>query len=164
MKNATAEDLIQFARFFKIVKNYLNMRKYITILFILGSFGATAQQYTSGGKVWHSLDSIVFDKQIHLKDLIPIDTIPAILLVCDTSAYAGFKTTVHYLDPILKAAQDGQYLYWLRGFEIVEKLAMPIGYAGDFNRGEPVIVNRHISYLIENKKPLPKNIIVWMAK
>lgn len=87
-----------------------------------------------------------------------IDTIPVILLVCDTAKKGDGKSKITFSifynaekpeENVGTSVNHVPYVFWIKGYEARE------------------IVNHFLEkiyYLDENKKPLKKNIVVWLSK
>lgn len=91
------------------------------------------------------------------------DTIPVIMLVCDTS-YNPLSTMTVYVDTQLgiPGYMEGRYNYvwWQFGYGVRKILAWNKYYrADDFYKGCTVV-----AYLDDKRKPLPPSIIVWMSR
>lgn len=103
---------------------------------------------------------------------IPKDTIPVIMLVCDTS-FVTFSSSldVHESKDSIKTLYhiDNRvpHVWWQFGYEVSESKWYDQIIE---DRGESILVTPAgykeglISYLDKDKKPLPKSIIVWMVK
>ena len=80
------------------------------------------------------------------------DTVKCIMLVCDTSVrYSKFASEVAFTLPPKILRYDSIPM------SVDNSVEWMLGYFYHIDRW-------HVSYLDENKKPLPKNIIVWMSK
>ena len=76
------------------------------------------------------------------------DTVPCIMLVCDTAFY--MQHTVAYIRLQDDAQQAGRLAFWIRGY-----IATKSKYSG-------VYIEK--TYIDADKKPLSKNIVVWLSK
>lgn len=87
------------------------------------------------------------------------DTIPVIMLVCDTARKLnGIESNSIW-------AGINHHVLWMFGYEVLE----PTGeYYNCANPNTLLYLSkqifRHKEYLDENKKPLPKSTIVWMSR
>lgn len=84
----------------------------------------------------------------------PKDTVPCIMLCCDTTQVVytdGSRSSGH------KNVPAGMALWW-KGFEVRYKIDQP------WRENSNDVYYEHISYLDADKKPLPETIIVWMSK
>jgi hypothetical protein len=159
------------------------MKIIILLLLSASCFGQnTMQGFWNGdttnrifvGNMWHSLT--VFDsvKPVY-------DTIPVTILYCDTSRVTlkGWPyfiedsiATKKYYDTaknptgwmvIGKWIEDTSYLepnksvYWMKGYEVMEVINSP-----SCSKCLPSII--HLIYLDDKRKPLGKNIVVWLSK
>ena len=139
------------------------MKKLLTIVFVISAIASEGQSKL----VSKNIDSLVNNLMLKgtssgtsgllpftlvtmdsiYQDRIIIDTIPCIMLVVDT--VARMSTTMFFVYPVYpvdKAANEGWHSFVIRGYRI--------------NRS-----NTYMStYIDADKKPLPKNIVVWMAK
>ena len=76
----------------------------------------------------------------------PIDTIPVIMLVCDTAShYAG--DLVMYSSEFSRLRNE-QPVLWIRGYEVTKFDSLRFKW--------------HVAYLDENKQPV--KYLVWMSK
>lgn len=139
--------------------------KYLLLLSILfagmkgmGQKPSTAPLKFTKGDYPIERDSGIF---IDVKNITPIwsislperktDTIPTIMLVCDTSFHelVGFNYE--------KVERLDTWVYWQFGYYVERAMtAQELGTTG-------AVYIPIRAYLDENKKPLPKNIYVWMA-
>ena len=97
------------------------------------------------------------------KFIIPnYDTIPVIILVCDT-------VTVNTPYPSHKLSIHGNLVAWINGYEVREGIKYWGGADPNGNGLVPAIaINKtryeHVKYLDLDKKPLENNIVVWITK
>jgi hypothetical protein len=102
--------------------------------------------------------------------LLPLDTIPCIMLVCDTSSVKS-NSNIQY-DEItgynynLKLKQN-RTAYWQKGYSVREKTCYwdsPDAVNGKISTG---VMRKerftHLYYLDSDKKRLSNDIIVWMS-
>jgi hypothetical protein len=127
-------------------------RKAVILLLLLPMFGMA--QYGHTGK------DLYDTREVTSKEMKPkYDTIPVIMLVCDTAIYEfGVVRTkgeyVQHYEPNYSAT-------WKNGYEVSEKYWPYHPNYMVFNEQQSV---RHIKYLDSDKKPLGNNIIVWDTK
>ena len=86
-----------------------------------------------------------------------VDTIQCTMLVCDTMHYTNYTPSVSQQNYFDKSGAA----FWVIGYEVREK---ETDYMMQGSDGEPYIRYKHLVYLDADKKPLSKNIIVWMCK
>lgn len=102
------------------------------------------------------------------------DTIPAILLMSDTSGHPFITTDYHTLEKacdecLVAYKQNVSYIkdnatYWIKGYE-VRRLRNFNDNAITFDDYPQTPTKYiHIDYLDEDKKPFPDYIIVWQSK
>ena len=89
------------------------------------------------------------------------DTIRVLMLVCDTMGWP--HTSIGSVIPSAQAYNEGRVVWWQYGYEV--PVLYERGGMGQLwvDKDGYVIALKPI-YLDQNKKPLPKNIIVWMIK
>ncbi len=93
------------------------------------------------------------------------DTIPVMILYIDTTT----QQKIIKWDHITYITYDTTYYknnqaYWINGYEVREKQCCVEGNHSDLAYSMPVDYYTHKKYLDDKKKPLSKNIIVWMSK
>ena len=74
----------------------------------------------------------------------PLDTIPCIMMVCDTNS---MRVNEYYL-------HENIMVWWQKGYDVREK----------YYYMEDEVDYIHLYYLDSDKKRLSKNIVVWMSK
>jgi len=93
------------------------------------------------------------------------DTIPIVMLICDTFSVKPFGNRLYESSTHEYTAMAFPVVYWQFGYEV--KRLMPNGLNFlTMPSNEPIIENgawQHILYLDRDKKPLSKNIIVWQS-
>jgi hypothetical protein len=82
-----------------------------------------------------------------------IDTIPILMLVCDTITIKNISYSMNGL-PV------GGWAFWMKGYEIREHYW---SYHPDYMIMNEQMSIRNIVYLDAEKKPLNKNIVVWIS-
>jgi hypothetical protein len=83
------------------------------------------------------------------------DTIPVIMLVCDTIGYPHIS--IGFLIPRDQAYNEGRTVWWQFGYKVYEPYTTQLTFS-PFDKVPNSI------YLDTNKKSLPKSIVVWISK
>lgn len=102
------------------------------------------------------------------------DTIPVLIVVCDTSKpvayffmatdsiqHSPYSFTGHMVNVYSK---PNPMVYWENGYEVRNKECCINGYHGDYGIYEATPFYTHVKYLDADKKELSKNIIVWLSE
>jgi hypothetical protein len=87
------------------------------------------------------------------------DTIPVIMLVCDTSI--GAHSLQLWFSEQGKASNEGRLCWWQFGYEVY------VDSSGAYDLTIIGVSQSHYilkGYIDKYKNPLPKNILVWMTK
>lgn len=129
----------------------------IILLLFIGVKGMG--QFTDKNIDFRILTTPVNNKPIH-------DTIRVIMLVCDTAYYKGMIGTVSSGDnEVARIIGRNIYTWWEFGYEVrmchIEQVMTPNEDGVMWDSMEVFCNTDH--YLDYNKKPLSKNIYVWMA-
>lgn len=127
------------------------MKKLITILFLIPAMCWGQKMDTA-----YLGDAIIVGANIKSGTIIKQDTIPVLMLVCDTSAMQG-RIRYGWKGDTVRKITDSYYrenVWWQLGYEVLA--------------GYPVYAllypNSVIAYLDKDKKPLPKSIVVFLTK
>lgn len=155
------------------------------VLFILPSIGqdSTKVNYVGGGG-GYLIDSFTVTESYGGTFKPTRDTIPVIMLICDTSHYfrrwdeiktcqevgctdtaSIHKWAVHSIVEKKEDRGKGSNgpVYWMVGYQVREVSGYSNEFTGTYLVYHGVPFYRHIEYMGEDKKPL-LNKIVWMAK
>lgn len=116
----------------------------------------------SSSIVWYINDVVNLLGTTNIK-YVTKDTVPALLLVCDTSGQMEVYRAVS-----IDTGANGEFLstgheYWDSVYEVNTSVIWIKGYQVRYLYSE-YIDPIHFQYLDVDKNPLPKNIVVWMAK
>lgn len=88
------------------------------------------------------------------------DTVKVIMQVSDTVDNKNYTTSAHNRNYFSKA----NFIIWVIGYSVRERYNHNQESNGDWNCFNCEDYMRHSYYLDADKKPLSKNIIVWMSK
>ena len=93
------------------------------------------------------------------------DTIPVLMLVCDTATYSRFDTDA-FIGNTIAVYKDGSVVYdpgviWQFGYEV---RSVTSGYLYLTEDGYFKPTYTHHSYLNRGKQPMKSSTVVWMVK
>lgn len=134
--------------------------RYITILLVVFILGSNC----IGQKILKNYPIIEYDATKQ-------DTIKVLMLVCDTSGKISFGKRIQITDSLwYKEKRWYEDVWWQFGYEVYEMRYGQIPC--NSNTGTSAIAavcygwyrSKFISKLDQDKKPLPKSIIVWITK
>lgn len=96
------------------------------------------------------------------------DTIPIIMLVADTFFVEGWSTTIGVDSITYTMPNRLSNVWWMFGYEVRQSVFVP---AHETHNGDGTITlfddeyqDRLVGRLDQNRKPLPRSIIVWITK
>ena len=97
------------------------------------------------------------------------DTVSSIMLVCDTAGWKSIPShTMYFVNPLSRAEQEHHNLNWIYGFEVFKVWLRPKGsYREGFfisYQSKDEEQTEFVGYLDDEKRPLQRNIIVWMSR
>jgi len=165
--------ILLIAFLFLVCNGYGQNEEVNTTYYDTAFSSATLTGIDSGGTItWGGAARAFLLKPLNVQaHTVIYDTIPCIMLVCDTGYKKGFdKSFIVYstndsTENIGKCEHCVAYVFWMKGYEVREKHYYNNGRMR-LNADGIIMPDcyTHKEYLDADKKQLPKNIIVWQSK